>query len=66
MSRLSPILEHALCPESLFADEYEKFADERSRLLVQASWYLGADGVPGPLPMTPWLYDDERENIDGL
>lgn len=36
-SATSQILAHALCPESLFMDDYETFLKERSRLLVDSA-----------------------------
>jgi hypothetical protein len=53
---IAGILEHALCPESLFADDYETFLMERSTILANAANVLCDQGEPpalGDVPVDP-------------
>ena len=49
----SQILSRALCPLSLFSDDYDTFLNERSEILARAAIHLARTGHPVPLDVLP-------------
>ncbi len=63
------ILERALCPVSLFDDDFGRFIDERSQLLADAANGLCEHGEPpvlGDVPVDPDAVPEAVDEVEGM